>query len=342
MIAGNEMGIDYIANKVLDAFVDLGLSEIKEALIETDRRKILRDSCESFIKLQGTLEYQTMRFENDNYNLSKLSEGDLDPNNSTKDLCETITPYVKSSLVSDKEISWEHIIKSIAEYYKKRALATAGFKEIAIKLDSMSESSNQGFENIQTMLVEAKRKEEENEYRKRRVFERYIQIKVNDLITTLTNDTYYLVFKKGFTINGNEKSVTDCLKYMNEMVEKNDDDRLKAPDYWKKPVMLMLGPNERLEPIYKSVLPSQFINQYIIDVESKISEILRYESVLPESVYYAVMELEMSIKTDINMKYVNQMALVMPKLNCREDDINNMLIGWCKRALNMGQYYEPI
>lgn len=39
MMVRSEMGIDYIANKVLDAFVDLGISEIKEALIETDRRK---------------------------------------------------------------------------------------------------------------------------------------------------------------------------------------------------------------------------------------------------------------------------------------------------------------
>lgn len=304
--------------------------------------KILRDSCESFVKLQGNTEYRTMRFENYSYDLSKLSEEDLDPNNSTKDLCETITPYVKNSLVSDKEISWEHIIKSIAEYYKKRALATAGFKEIAIKLDSMSESSNQGFTNIQTMLAEAKRREEENEFRKRRIFERYIQIKVNDLITTLTNDTYYLVFKNGFTINGNENSVIACLNYMNEIVEKNDDDRLKDPDYWKKPVVLMIGPNESLEPIYKSVLPSQFINQYVIDIESKISEILRFENVLPESVYYALMELEMSIRTDINMKYINQMALIMPNVNCRGDDINLMLISWCKRALNMGKYYEAI
>ncbi len=335
------LGNDIIANKIINTLIDKGVDELKNNLIESDRRKMLCKACESFVEMSsGSSEYPGMVYLKDGYDLSKLNENDLNPAKSVDDLSEILAVYVENTFKIEGDIEWKRLAKCIALYYKKRALVTCKLKDLAEELNTIDESIDKGLDTIQAMLTESKKKEQANEARKKRIFEQYIQNRVNDLVSVLSNVTYHLVFKSGHSHKNNENPVVSSLNSMKQMIKDNDE-RLYDTDYWRKPVDIITGPDETLYPVHKQILPGEFIEMYKIQVDSLITEVLRFESVLPESLFYAILELDLSIRNDIVMKYISQMKMVNQNTKHQAEDIHGMLVGWCNRALEIGKYYKP-
>ena len=155
----------------------------------------------------------------------------------------------------------------------------------------------------------------------------------------LVNNTHFLVFKCGSSHTGNENPIIACFEAIRLKIG-NDDEKLYDSNYWRDEIEMFIGVDEHLKPTIIREKPCEFIEKFKMEMDTKISEILRYERMLPEDLFYAIMELEMSIKTDVSMMYMNQMSKALENSYCQPEMIHAMLVGWCNRALSMEKYYK--
>lgn len=336
----NGMLEEMIVNKVLDALIEKGESNLKNALLRQSRKKILIDTCFAFAEMSRTSsEYPELIYMKDAIDISTLTEDDLNPALNTETLICNIKEYISKSFVSEKEFSIDRVAEFIALYYKKRALLTVKLNEVSKQINCADERIEAGLDRIQTLLNETREEEEKNKTKHKYIFEHYIQLKVNELIRQLINSTYLLVFKQSITCTGNEDPIRACFKDFKSKID-NDDEQLYDTNYWRKEIEMIVGADEHLNPIIIRKRPFEFIEMFKAEMNAKISEVMKYERMLPESLYYAVMELDMSIKTDVSMKYLNQISKAIENSYCPPDMIHTMLVGWCNRALSMEKYYK--
>lgn len=327
-------------NKVIDMIIEKTSEEIEEILQSSCKQKLLKKTFDAFADSSYfSTEYREITYVPLQESFEEIDNTKLNPALDIEMLSDNILPVVKQNFVVQEDFDWISLSKLLAGYYKKRAEVSVKLYEVSNQLSIQHTEVMDNFTEVKEMLQRNVIEEHRVEMKRKYVYKKFVQSKVNNFITEMTNCTYHFIFKEGIQSMRDENSIECIFQELKSRKEKLNS--YIDVSFWRKPIhFITINPEGGIEPLEYSVLPTQFIKElFVPKMQKQIEILLNYKEMLPDELYYIILTIDGEINSSYFKMVQQGMGAIINQSFSNIDGLKNFLVELCDMTLSCEQFY---